>query len=85
MAKFTFLEVHLDGAEFQANAPFSTGENDGEADDAETDTESSGVPRLLVAFVVLALVATVAVAAKKFLGGSGDSDESDLDDLDIEQ
>lgn len=78
MAKFTLLEIHLDGAEFTANAPFS---DSGESDDSPDievgevgDEESSGGPSWLPAVVGLVFLVVVAVVAKKKLGGS-DEDE----------
>ncbi|WP_459191402.1 hypothetical protein [Halosimplex sp. J119] len=77
MVEITFLEVHLDGAEFTANAPGSGGfsDEDGATDETglgsgESDTGggSSPLPSLL-AFVGL-VVAVVVV--RRLLGGSGE-------------
>jgi hypothetical protein len=78
MAKFTFLEVHLDGAEFTANAPLSnSGGEAGESDD-EPDIEigevgdeesSAGKGKWVAALVGLLFLVAVAVVAKQKLGG----------------
>ena len=80
MAKFTLLEVHLDGADIRANAPFSSATpediesgSDLESTDEDDSTESSGGPPTGALLVVgLALVAVTAIALKKVLGGSDD-------------
>jgi hypothetical protein len=83
MAKFTFLEVHLDGAEFMANAPFSGAESaenaeglgdlsfgSGEDEEGETADEGGTSPfGIVFAFVGLVLFA---VAVRRVLGGSGE-------------
>ncbi|KAA9407214.1 hypothetical protein ACNO8S_06795 [Haloarcula sp. KBTZ06] len=90
MAEFTLLELHLDGAEFTANAPFSAPDDDDESDSKsrwsrsrtsettnETDAEADGgrnVGRLALA--VLGAVGLVAVVLRLYLGGS-DGDDRD--------
>ncbi|WP_436910407.1 hypothetical protein [Halosimplex marinum] len=82
MAKFTFLEVHLDGAEFMANAPFSGAESaedaeglgdlsfgSGEDQEGETGDEGGSPFGIVFAFVGLILFA---VAVRRVLGGSGE-------------
>lgn len=93
MAEFTLLELHLDGAEFTANAPFSSSDDDDESASKsrwsrsrtsepsdETDDDASGgrsVGRL--AFAALGVVAVVAVVLRLYLGGSdGDDGVEDL-------
>jgi hypothetical protein len=68
MTKITFFELHLDGAEFTANAPGNGQEETDEDGEAVTDTDESGASPLL-ALVGLAVLVGVAVAAKKLLGG----------------
>lgn len=91
MAKFTFLEVHLDGANVEANAdsttalPFSsiiTGEDD-EPDDehppAPEDEPSSDdadeSPSPLAPLALLALLVVAVVVLKKVLGGDSEPAE----------
>ncbi|WP_336339049.1 hypothetical protein [Haloarcula brevis] len=89
MAEFTLLEVHLDGAEFTANAPFSSADDDDESTSKsrwsrsrtdepsdETDTEDGGRSVGRLALAALAVVAVVAVATRLYLGGA--DDDSDL-------
>jgi|GEM_PF-670166 len=83
MAKFTLLEVHLDGAEFTANAPYSEGEPDeddglgalpfGESDDeaAETAADDDGSNPFGIALTFAGMVLAV-VAIRRLLGGSGE-------------
>ncbi|GGN89743.1 MULTISPECIES: hypothetical protein [Haloarcula] len=82
MAKFTLLELHLDGAEFTANAPgVGNGETAETAADESEASDSGGRGGVLALVVLLALVG-VAVAGKKLLGGSDDEDlpSVDMDD-----
>ncbi|KAA9397322.1 hypothetical protein Har1130_07780 [Haloarcula sp. CBA1130] len=93
MAEFTFLELHLDGAEFTANAPFSAPDD---ADESErksrwsrsrTDESSDGSDAVAdggrsvgrLALAVLGAVALVAVVLRLYLGGSEDAADSDGD------
>ncbi|WP_436931852.1 hypothetical protein [Halosimplex halobium] len=85
MAKFTFLEVHLDGAEFMANAPFSGAESAEEAegladlslgsgedgDEAGEATDEGGASPFGIVFAFVGLV-VLAVAFRRILGGSGE-------------
>ncbi|QLH83981.1 hypothetical protein [Halosimplex pelagicum] len=83
MAKFTLLEVHLDGAEFTANAPYSSGEADEDAgidlpfgedegDEAtESTTDGGGANPFGIVFAFVGLVLGV-VALRRILGGSGE-------------
>lgn len=79
MAKFTLLELHLDGSTFTANTPFGT---DAELpEDAATDGDAAddgGSRRWLAALVGLLFLAVLAVLAKKKFGGDG---AETLDDL----
>ncbi|MFU1781723.1 hypothetical protein ACM16X_10110 [Haloarcula japonica] len=93
MAEFTLLELHLDGAEFTANAPFSAADDDDESNSKsrwsrsrtdkasdETDTDGGSGPsvgRLVLA--VLGVVAVVALVLRLYLGGSEDAADSDVD------
>ncbi|MGB9932254.1 hypothetical protein [Haloarcula amylolytica] len=91
MAEFTLLEVHLDGAEFTANAPFSSTDDDDESErksrwsrsrtdepSDEIDTEAGGGRRVgRLALAVLGVVAVVAVLLRLYLGGSEGADDSD--------
>lgn len=77
MAKFTLLELHLDGA--TVNAPFSKG--GGESDDEGSIEVSEEAPSGRAgawkrALVGLLFLAVVAAAAKKKLGTD---DEAELD------
>ncbi|EMA22927.1 MULTISPECIES: hypothetical protein [Haloarcula] len=90
MAEFTLLELHLDGAEFTANAPFSSTDDDDESErksrwsrsrtdeqSDETDVEGDGGRNVgRFALAVLGAVALVAVVLRLYLGGS-DGDDSD--------
>jgi hypothetical protein len=80
MAKFTFLEINLDGAQLTANAPFSDGSEHpdaipGDADEgaATADDDSSGTRPWLAAFIGLLFLVVVAVLAKKRFGGANES------------
>jgi len=78
MAKVTLFELHLDGAEFTANAPaFGSAEEEAETESAESGGRLGSV---LLAVGVLAVLAVVAVALKKRLGGSEDAPSLDLDE-----
>jgi len=84
MAKFTLLEVHLDGSEFTANAPYSKSEDEaadgfdglpfGESDDetAETATDDGGTNPFGIALTFAGMILAV-VALRRVLGGSGES------------
>ncbi|WP_276271854.1 hypothetical protein [Haloarcula litorea] len=76
MAKFTLLEVHLDGAEFTANAPGVDGAGsdteNGESGDDEGDGGTGGLP--LAALLLLALTVVAVVAVSKLLGHDEDED-----------
>ncbi|WP_255149382.1 hypothetical protein [Halorarius halobius] len=82
MVKLTFLEVHLDGAEFTANAPLSDSGGDGDGPDIEVgeagDEQSGGGKRWVGALVGLLFLVAVAVVAKKQLGGSDDEPVPEL-------
>ncbi|ELZ24936.1 hypothetical protein C475_11885 [Halosimplex carlsbadense 2-9-1] len=94
MAKFTLLEVHLDGAEFTANAPYSDGEPDegadgldalpfGESDGeaAETAADDGGSSPFAIILTFAGMILAV-VALRRILGGSG---EPVLDDSEPEE
>lgn len=77
MAKFTFLEVHLDGAEFTNLT--GAGEEATEvvaSEESEDEAEESGGGGLVGAVVALVVLGVLAYAATRYLGG----EESDLDD-----
>lgn len=71
MAEYTLLEVHLDDASFNVNAPF-VGETDATEEEEESE-DGSGLP--LVPVFALVVLALAGVAAKKALG----SDDADID------
>ena len=80
MAKFTLLEVHLDGSEVTANAPFSTkrdAESPTESESAPVDVEtpadeSDGVggPGAVILGLVVLVVAVVVL--RRLLGGDSE-------------
>lgn len=88
MARFTFLEVHLDGAQFTANAPFSSAESpedgldlDGlslgtEGDESGerqgSDEASGGRGAVPVVLSVLGLAVVLALVIRRILGGAGE-------------
>ncbi|WP_209452125.1 hypothetical protein [Halosimplex halophilum] len=83
MAKFTLLEVHLDGAEFTANAPYSEAEPDEGADgfgalpfgedetDEATATDEGGTNPFGIVLTFAGMILAV-VALRRILGGSGE-------------
>ena len=91
MAKFTLLELHLDGAEFTANAPFSSDDDESASESRwsragtdesgdETDGAAGGGPSVgRLALVLLGVVVVVAVVLRLYLGGSDADDDSDGD------
>lgn len=87
MAKFTLLEVHLDGASVDANAdavtalPFSsviTGEEDDETIEDDTTEDPSSADEsggsILGPIVFLLVLVGLAIAIKKVLGGDSTAD-----------
>lgn len=76
MAKFTFLEVHLDGAELTANAPGSGVGSDREPDisvgEVGDEEASSGRGRWFAALFGLVFLIAVAVLVKKKAGGGSE-------------
>jgi hypothetical protein len=99
MAKFTLLEVHLDGAEFTANAPYSEGEPDeepggfeglpfggDEGDEAtETASDEGGANPFGIVLTFAGMILAV-VALRRILGGSGEPalDESEAEEAESE-
>ncbi|WP_255195758.1 hypothetical protein [Halorarius litoreus] len=80
MAKFTFLEVHLDGAKFTANAPGGKIEEPDEEPEVSVgevgdEASSSGKGKWVAALVGLLFLVAVAAVAKKKLGGDADDPE----------
>ncbi|MFB6224513.1 MAG: hypothetical protein ABEH86_12685 [Haloarcula sp.] len=83
MAEFTLLELHLDGAEFTANAPFSSADDESESTSrwsrrsettSETDDDSSSSSKWgLLAVLGIGALAVGAVAVSRFLGGSDEA------------
>ncbi|QLH75777.1 hypothetical protein HZS55_17850 [Halosimplex rubrum] len=83
MAKFTLLEVHLDGAEFTANAPYSSEsdeDTDGlgglpfgedESDQATETTDDGGANPFAIVLTFAGMILGV-VALRRILGGSGE-------------
>ena len=88
MARFTFLEVHFDGAEFTANAPFSSAqtpedapglgglplgaEGDESAESQDAGEESGGLGAVPVVLSVLGLALVLVLVLRRILGGSGE-------------
>ena len=78
MAKFTFLEVHLDGAEFSANTPLGTAGGDADDDpdisvgEVGDEEESSGKGKWVAALVGLVFLVAVAFVAKQKFGSDDD-------------
>lgn len=72
MAKFTFLELHLDDATITNNAPYSGG--DPPVDDDEGETGGRSLLGPLVLGLVLVVAALVVWKAK---GGADDDRQSD--------
>jgi len=69
MVDITLFELHLDGAEFTANAP-----NSGVLDDEDVEeSEGGGAPLGLFAVLALVVLVVAAVAAKKLGGGDEDT------------
>ncbi|MBX0323441.1 hypothetical protein EGH21_10415 [Halomicroarcula sp. F13] len=79
MAKFTLLELHLDGAEFTANAPGVGSDETAETATDEGDASDSGGRGGVLALVVLLALVGVAVAGKKLLSGSDDEELPSVD------
>lgn len=80
MVRFTLIEVNLDGAQFDARAPFSGTDLKAAKDDVEASlqeriergTESPNSDSSLLRLVTgLVAVAVVAVAARKLRSGRG--------------
>ena len=84
MAKFTLLEIHLDDADFTANAPYSSesaDDTDGfgglpfggdESDEtAETASDEGGVNPFGIVLTFAGMILAV-VALRRLLGGSGE-------------
>jgi hypothetical protein len=69
MVDLTILEVHLDGSEFTANAPFSSGGEDDSVDVEEGSDPDSGRGKLLAVLIGLAFCVAVAYLARNRLGG----------------
>jgi len=86
MVEFTLFEVHLDGAQLTANAPFSSA-NPEDAEDADwtelepgtdgdggEDGDGGGPNPLAVVFAVVTAV-VLAVVIRKVLGGDESPEE----------
>jgi hypothetical protein len=73
MVDITIFELHLDGAEFTANAPGS----EAEEDDDVPDEDGGGLPLGLFAIAGVVAVLVAALAVKKMRGGSS----TDLDEI----
>lgn len=79
MVEFTFLEVHLDGSDFSATAPFGKTTSTGDESDGPDvrvgsvgDEPSGSRAPLFAAVVGLVFLVVVAALAKKKFGGSSD-------------
>jgi hypothetical protein len=92
MVNFTLIEVHLDdgnlqfgpsGLDFVPDDEDHLDADEGTNIDIEDDQEASGGRGVLSYVLALAVLAGLAVAAKKFRGGSDDGFEelAELDDL----
>jgi hypothetical protein len=77
MAKITLFELHLDGSEFTANAPWSGASERGETADEATETEDSGAPVGLFAVAAVLVLVVLAVVVRKV---RGDTDINDITD-----
>jgi hypothetical protein len=80
MAKFTFFEINLNGAQLTANAPFSDGSEHPDAIPGDANEravaaadDSAGTRPWLGALVSLLFFIAVAVLAKKRFGGASES------------
>ena len=78
MVDITLFELHLDGAEFTANAPGSGAELGEETSESDEEDDSAGAPLGLFAVVSLVAVVVAALAAKKVRGGD-DTDTASTD------
>ncbi|MFB6151688.1 MAG: hypothetical protein ABEJ40_07775 [Haloarculaceae archaeon] len=83
MVEFTFLEVHLDGAEFTANAPFADRSEAAETEEAESGVagEDDGGFDPLPALLALGVLVLVVAVIRKLVGGGGADLDLDEDDL----
>lgn len=82
MAKFTFLEIHLDDSTVTASAPFKPGEKEVTASEEppEDDTGGSTKASAIAALVGLTFLAVVAyVAKRKFLDGEEFDEEIEIE------
>lgn len=88
--KLTLFEIHLHDATFRASSTngaeaLPTDETDEAVDDETVYDEAGGScagKGAVKAFLVVAVLAVVALAAKRLLGGDLDEELSDLADLD---
>jgi len=75
MVELTLFEIHLEGSDFTANAPYSNGEPD-ESDDFDVASGAeSEDPNPAKAVVGLLLLVVVLVVVRRLVGGSDDSEE----------
>jgi hypothetical protein len=78
MVDITIFELHLDGSEFTANAPWNGEESEPESEVDLDESEGKPLALLAVAAVVALLgVVGLALVAKKVRGG----DDTDLDEI----
>lgn len=87
MARFTLLEVHLDGSQFTANAPFSGEESREGAREAvterlgrESETEDSESSPMGIAVGLVLLVGAAAVARRYLSRRESDGAEAQADE-----
>lgn len=89
MARFTLLELHLDGAQFTANAPFSGEEADegvGETiekrfgSEPEADERDSGSSPMGKLLGIAAIVGVLAVVQRLLSGSDAASDEAEIEE-----
>lgn len=80
MVQLTLFEIHLDGSEFTANAPFSSASaeeaeeaEDGDWEEFGSEAEGGGPNPLKLAVLALVVSVVVTVVVRKLVGG----DEAD--------
>jgi MYXO-CTERM domain-containing protein len=75
MVELTLFEIHLDGSEFTANAPFTSGESD-DSDDFEVASEGdSGGPNPAKAVLGLLVLVVALVLVRRLVSGSDETEE----------
>jgi hypothetical protein len=82
MAEFTLLKLNFEESDLTANAPFSRGTDEANADgdteaERQSDESGSGRGRLVAALVGLCFCVAVAYLARKRMGTDADEFEAD--------